>query len=361
MIMFKFKKAISICVILTIFMGILGTTALAANPTADETVPQIKPEMTMLDIERIRNIPFFVAEVEISDEAAWEAVDDLLTEVFATQITSRETKQKLEQAGIRQLDYAEILDVINHPIYAHAIARLQELLADDSLTINFVTFFAPVNISDSDSSSLNSNRYGQFLALHGGFEFRFHDVAFNFETNWFTHTNTTMNWSQLATATGRLAVNVIGGPVSSIVTVLGHMSNFGSAVNVPFNVRITTTGTHSTGIRHRVTGNLVDRLILIQDRLNRDPVNSFVGIAHLDMFHGRPHLRLTRPIQVSGTTVTLTDVVYTSGAQTQIRTHGWFAPSSLLDTLVNRYNSAQWWQPYTERLNLNSLVLTLTQ
>ena len=359
--MYKFKKVISICLIILILVVMIGTIALAANPIADEPVPQIKPEVTMLDMARIRNIPFFVAEVETSNEATWEAVNTLLAEIVAAQITSREAQQKLEQAGIRQLDYAEILDMINFPIYAHAIARLEELLADDSLTINFVTFFAPVNISDSNFSSLNSNPYGHFLALHAGFEFRFRDVAFNVETSWFTHTNTTMNWSQLAMATGRLAVSVIGGPVSSIVTTLGHISNFGNAVNVPFNVRITTTGTHSTGIRHSVTGNLVDRLILIQDRLNREPSRSFVEIASLDMFHGRPHLRLTRPIQVSGTTVTLTDVVYTSGAQIQIRTQGWFAPSSLLDTLVSRYNSNQWWIRYLERLNLNSLVLTLIQ
>jgi len=352
------KTSVNI-VLCTALMIALGSTAVARPH--DLTQPPSTSEA--LDLARIQNIPFFVAEVESSNEFTWETINNLLCEIYDLQSEdsrlfhendiSSEAQQKMSQAGIRQLDYAQVLSLTDDPLYLPAFARLHELLADNN-SVRFVTFFAPANTTNTD-------RYGWLFARHGEFEFRYHDVAFNFETHWFTHTNTIMNWSQLASASASLFVDVIGGPVSSVATALGHLANFGGIINVPFNIRITNTTTPRTGIRHRVTGNLVDRLILIEDRRNRESVNAFVGGASLEMFNGRSHLELTHPTRVSGTRIELTDVIYASSPQVQTRTPKWSGNAALFNELIRRHNSSnEWWILYTERLNLHSLVLQLT-
>lgn len=355
---YLFRTSISV-ILCTALMITLGNTAVGQH----HAITQLSLTSEALSLARIQDIPFFVAQVESSDEFTWNTINSLLCKIYDMQTeTSRlfnaneissEALQKMSQAGIRQLDDAQVLRLIDDPLYMPAIVRLQDLLRGDN-SVRFVTFFAPASTTSSD-------RYGWFFARHGGFEFRYHDVAFNFETSWFAHINTTMNWSQLGSASASLFVDVIGGPISSVATALGHLSNFSGIINVPFNIRITNTTTPRTGVRHRVTGNLVDRLVLTEDRLNRDSVNAFVGGASLEMFNGRSHLELTYPTRVSGTRIELTDVIYVSSPQVQIPTPKWNGNAALFNELIRRHNSVNEWRTlYAERLNLHSLVLRLT-
>jgi len=356
------KRIISI-LLCVVMVTAVSSTAMAQRGSLRQDLPQLGA--AEFNAARIRNIPFFVAEVKEPNESNLEAITDIISSVYTSQTRdsklfnasdiSSESLQVLKQAGVRQLSDTEVLNLAYDPLRAHAIARLHQLLDDGSLTINFVTFFAPKSTLNADAA--NVGKYGRFFARHGGFEFRFHDlVVFNITTRRFTHTNHTMNWSQLFSASAFLLLDVIGGPIASIVSALGHLSNFTDMVNIPFDITITNAH-HGTRLEHYVSGNLVDRLILIEDRSNRDPVNAFVGSASLEKFKGGSHLRLTHPILIG--TAPGTQVRHVDSPYTEIRTPSWHGSTALFDTLISRYNSPWWHHLYAERLNLDALVLRL--
>ena len=98
----------------------------------------------------------------------------------------------------------------------------------------------------------------------------------------------------------------------------------------------------------------------MEDKLNKDPVNDYIGVASLDMFEGRSYLELTYPKNLSGSNIIGTDQIFANSPIAIAKAPSWSGSAFLYNTLINRYNANQWAQTYTEHLNLNSLVLRLT-
>ena len=213
------KKIISIMLCATMMMA-LGSTAVAQQDISRQALSHLG--IAEDDIARLRNIPFFVAEVEESDEATWNSVSSIIDDVYisqtekssplGTQDISSESCQMLNQAGIRQIDSNEVFDLAHDPIYAHTISRLRQLVIEDGLTVKYVTFYAPVSSVRNNTPAKSAPFGTSLLAYYNGYEFRWHDVGFTIQTNWFTHTNYSMNWRQFISASAALSLTLSTDP-----------------------------------------------------------------------------------------------------------------------------------------------------
>ena len=261
----------------------------------DETMP--------FDITQIINIPFFMVNSyrDLSGDEL-SAIHNSIHVLFEEREKLCDSNMRhdrlynmaneLNRIGVIQLSESDLLYFANNPLISHTLANTQRLL-EEGLEIHFVTLNMPTQAN---------NFYGISMGRHNGFEFRFWDGSrMAVGTRDWVPAGNGMSWSQFGWATADFTADVLGnasggwfgavaGGTSRVFGIIGTIRSFVEAFHNNADIIVHT---HGPGLRSRLMGDLKNRVILIEDRNNRDPRNNFVIIGSLDSLTGNLQLEIS--------------------------------------------------------------------
>jgi len=328
----------------------------------DKDFYNLSQTLPELNISQISHIPIFFADVEATNEedvnATIATVQSVLENQSSVGVLSQNTYitdqgvNTLNDMGISQAEASIVSTIASNPNYSTTLQRAQQLL-EQGIQVGYIIFLA-----NSPIQSFSRN-YGTPFAIHGGFQFNVSDSIIGIPShlqNWFRHTNFEMRWDQLFDASVSLVLDVTtAGAFSTVVSTVGHMRNFAGAVHVPSQLRLSE---HNFGIDFMVTGDLLMRTILIEDRHNFDRVNNFVLIGHLERVEFQIHTKQTAPRFVGGGLVGAQVIMASSVFSRSTASH-WMGNSILFNELIRLYTHFGGRQQYVSTYDLRSIPRSL--